>query len=200
MHRWPDRNLTRMELAMALLILALLIGAFSRHALIVFARAESALVSTSIVNMNTTLQYYAMIAALTNDVEKLAALVNTNTLYEIQNNIEQANMNEVMDNQFIPPRIHNWLPGNYIGELESTNPEDIEKGKWYFDKTEGMLVYRVNNSEFFHSELSGIPRIRFRFHVDYEDINLNGIYDPDQDKFRSIMLKSPDNYEWLIKQ
>ena len=68
MHRWSDRNLTRLELVMALLIMFILIGAFSRHVLIVFARAESTMINTTVMNMNTTLQYYAMNAALKGDV------------------------------------------------------------------------------------------------------------------------------------
>jgi len=207
MHRWSDRNLTRLELVMALLIMFILIGAFSRHVLIVFARAESTMINTTVMNMNTTLQYYAMNAALKGDVEKLAALGDPNLLTEVRGHIGQAQEDiykdayKEKDSRYVQQLLtHDWLPGNYIGELEAPNPEEIGKGKWYFDKSEGLLIYRVSNSEFFHSELNGAPRIRFKIYFDYEDVNLDGIYNPDQDVFRSITLKSPDNYEWLIKQ
>ncbi len=54
------------------------------------------------------------------------------------------------------------LPANYLGGISSGQPERIKGGRWYFDKKVDMLIYRIDNSEGFKSELSGPARIRFK--------------------------------------
>ena len=41
------------------------------------------------------------------------------------------------------------VPGNYLGEMEGTDPYILEKGSWYFDKLAKTLVYIVDNTGYF---------------------------------------------------
>ena len=41
------------------------------------------------------------------------------------------------------------VPGNYLGEMEGTDPYILEKGSWYFDKPAKTLVYIVDNTGYF---------------------------------------------------
>ena len=73
-HRWADRNLTRLELVLALIILLLVLGVFMRSVLVVFARAEQRMVESTIINLGTSLNYHASMAALRGDYEELPKL------------------------------------------------------------------------------------------------------------------------------
>jgi general secretion pathway protein G len=59
------------------------------------------------------------------------------------------------------------IPENYRGAWPGPEPGSIPGGSWYFDSTNGTLVYRVYHAEEFHSPLPGPPRARFRVEVLY---------------------------------
>ena len=63
-HRWSDRNLSRLELISAVLVLAILIGVFSRYILVVFSSAEQSMVNSTVININTSLSYRAALLIL----------------------------------------------------------------------------------------------------------------------------------------
>src|SRR3972149_8030617 len=196
MHRWSDRNLTLLELSAALLLIAFFIGVFARHVLIIFARAESTMVSATVININTALNYNAVLAVLNNNMDKLAALETMNAMSVVRAPVTKADTGEHGQNEFLNQQFHNWMPGNYLGDPAAPDPDMIPGGKWYFDRVDNLLVYRVNNPEYFYSELEGAPRIRFRVRVVYEDVNIDGKYDPAIDKFRTVKLESAEHFEW----
>ncbi len=196
MHRWSDRNLTLLELSAALLLIAVFIGVFARYVLIIFARAESTMVSATVININTALNYHAMFAVLNKNRDKLAALETMNAMNMGRAPLTRTDTGEHGHNEFLNQQFHHWMPGNYIGEFAAPDPDRIPGGKWYFDVAENMLVYRVNNPEYFYSELEGAPRIRFRVRVEYKDVNADGKYDPAIDNFRTVKLESQEHYEW----
>ena len=87
-------------------------------------------------------------------------------------------------------------PENYGKAIYSDDDESLEKGKWYFNYVENYLIYVISNRELFTSDLEGLPRIRFRIALDYNDRNLNGLYEPAIDEFRSMKLNAIDQYQW----
>ena len=89
-------------------------------------------------------------------------------------------------------------PSRYLGEFESPDIDDIDSGNWYYNRTDGTLVYVISNTEFFTSELAGPARIRFRVTVDYKDNNNNGRYDPGIDDFTGVELKNLEDYQWVL--
>lgn len=196
MHRWSDRNLTLLELIAALLLIAFFIGVFARHVLIIFARAESTMVSATVININTALNYNAVLAVLNNNVDKLAALETMNAMNVVRAPVTNPDPGEHGQNEFLNQQFHNWMPRNYLGELAAPDPDMIPGGKWYFDRVDNLLVYRVNNPEYFYSELEGAPRIRFRVRVVYEDVNIDGKYNPAIDIYKTVKLESAEHFEW----
>ena len=79
-HRWSDRNLTRMELVMAILLLAILIGTFSRYALVLFARVEKSMLDRTVININTALNYRASMAVMRGQYDELQFLIKMNPI------------------------------------------------------------------------------------------------------------------------
>jgi prepilin-type N-terminal cleavage/methylation domain-containing protein len=87
-------------------------------------------------------------------------------------------------------------PGTYLGELDKADPAAIEAGYWYFDKQQGMLVYRVINSGYLQTELEGPARIRFQLQLVYTDKNRNRRYDAGRDSIHGLRLKAVEAYKW----
>ncbi|OOZ39606.1 hypothetical protein BOW53_10705 [Solemya pervernicosa gill symbiont] len=88
------------------------------------------------------------------------------------------------------------LPWNYIGERDTLTPTEIPVHRWYFDRQQRMLVYRVLFDEAFESTLTGPKRIRLQLLLDYEDDNRNGSHDAGE-RVRAISLQVLDRYRWL---
>jgi len=198
-HRWSDRNLTRMELVMALLILALLIGYFSRYVLLVFAQAERSMINRTVININTALNFRASMAVMRGQYDELQLLIKMNPMEEMQSSPEINHFDNGINNISLAfARSIVSTPSNYGGIIASDIPDTMEKGKWYFQQDDHVLVYKVSNSEFFSSDLEGPARIRFRIKIDYNDNNANGQYDQNSDEYHSVKLQSIDHYSWDI--
>ncbi len=89
------------------------------------------------------------------------------------------------------------VPKNYAGE--SGDSQNVKKGAgfWSFDKTSGLLIYRVKNKAAFHSEIEGFDQARFRLRLVYEDNNKNGRYEEKIDDPAGLSLKPIDRYSWF---
>lgn len=198
-HRWIDRNLTRLELVVAWIIIAVFIGIFMRYMLLVFARAEHVMVETTITNINSSLKYHAALAALNKDKDFLTR-IRTESPYRIIETAQQAyytregpsaSVSNIQLKSFLA------VPENYIGVLFNPDPSDIDAGLWYYDMTDNTLNYRVRNSEFFYSDQNGVPLIKYRVTFDYSDVNGNGSFDTNIDVYHSIELRRVGNYIWV---
>lgn len=196
-HRWHDRNLARMELVIAVLILGLLVGVFSRYTLRVFAHAERSMMNSTVISINTALNYRASMAVMMGKYDELEFLLKMNPMEDMQTIPEVNHFNNEINNyvfelasDIISP------PSNYGGNLASYDPDLMEKGKWYYQQDEGLIVYTISNSEFFESNIDGLARIRFRIKFDYKDNNANGQYDKGVDEFNFVKLQAIDSYTW----
>jgi general secretion pathway protein G len=198
--RWADRNLSRLELVAAWIIILLLIGTFARHMLVVFARAEQSMVERTVMNIETALKYKAGMARMKGEYNIISELANNNPVEQLQSLVTEppASVDEIGLRRFLPMLSSIATPGNYGGEIETADPDTVQTGFWYYNNTDRTLVYIVSNREFFVSEVEGIPRLRYRINVDYIDKNNNADYDPGIDVFRSIDLVNIDASKWLI--
>ncbi|RMG56592.1 MAG: hypothetical protein D6717_06370 [Gammaproteobacteria bacterium] len=77
-------------------------------------------------------------------------------------------------------------PATYLGELEHPDPAAIPPQRWYYDKTQHLLVYRVANPQAVEGEAENPPRIRFRVAARRDE----------QGRILQIELRPVDNYRW----
>ncbi len=187
-HRWIDRNLSRLELVVALIIIISVIGIFMRHLQLVFARAEMSMVNTTIINLNSSLKYQAAMAVMRSDYEQLSNMDKMNPVSEIQSlqngygNIEETL--ELVDKTAAYPVFNK--PVNYIGELVKPQADTLQRGVWYFDPSEKTLNYHPSYSGQIIEPLDSDNIISFRVSFQYSDINADGRYNPEIDRFLSI--------------
>lgn len=198
--RWIDRNLSRLELVIALVIIMTLIGVFTRRMLLVFARAERSMVERTVTNINTSLKYQAVFYQMRDDYRDLARLGNMNPMaamqgYQVEEMLSEGAVNAEQVGSGFAGLIQ---PANYLGEFDAPEPDKLGKGVWYYDKDRRQLVYIIRNTEFFHSDIGGVPRLRFQVNVEYADRNGNGVFDPPADEYRSVHMASINHYKWTI--
>lgn len=115
---------------------------------------------------------------------EIAERVVKNRTYTI-NGLEKSN----------PIKLLAQPPASYIGE----RPDDSqvsETGVWYFNTSEGALVYRVRFKEYFRSSLTGAPRVRHQIRMVYTDNNQNNRFDQGIDNIRGLDLVPLEDYEW----
>ena len=83
-------------------------------------------------------------------------------------------------------------PHNYLGLKDDRDAGQLKKGNWYFDPNENILVYIVENTDYFETNLSGTPRIRFQVSLIYDtNIDIGRAND-----IRGVTIKSLDDYHW----
>jgi prepilin-type N-terminal cleavage/methylation domain-containing protein len=83
-------------------------------------------------------------------------------------------------------------PQNYLGLKDDRDAGQLKKGTWYFDPNENILVYIVENTGYFETNLSGTPRIRFQVSLIYR----GNIDTGRADEIRGVTIKSLDDYHW----
>jgi len=197
-HRWADRNLTRLELIVSVSILLLLLGFVMRSMMIFFARTEETMLKTSILNINTALKYYCAIATMHGDKNFVSRLLVTSPFSVVQGEQDLQVLPGNGPEDELTARIATYtaLPSNYLGELDDPDPDTIAAGSWYFDNADKTLNYIVRNGEFFQGDLEGVPIIKLKIIIDYNDRDGDGRFNPDIDKFESVHLQSVGQYSW----
>lgn len=163
------------------------------------ARAERTFLEVSVININTALSHQAALLYLTGQTGQLVEMDGMNPFELVQTALDVsvvAKKNETVD--IYPGLQYRILPAGYQGEVDETNPDTIEAGHWYFDRSQETLVYRVRNDEYFYSDSPGLAVIRFRVRLTYEDLNANQRYDPETDLYSGISLENLGGYQWQI--
>jgi len=190
-HRWLDRNLTRLELIVALIMIMLVLGSFTRYMLLVFARAEMSMVNSSIINLNTSLKYHAAMAVLRGDKAQLSRMEGMNPMAEVQSWQDgYTQIEEEMELITLTSALPIFTrPLNYIGELNDPDLDIIARGEWYFDIDDRSLNYRVVNGQFFFAGMQEAATIKFTVNIDYIDKDADGHYNPQNDEFVSINVQ-----------
>ena len=87
-------------------------------------------------------------------------------------------------------------PANYRGALAGKEIAGVETGEWYFDRSAGVLVYRVRNADVFHGGSGSPAEARFALTPVYEDRNGNGRFDRG-DSFYGVRLETVTPYQWV---
>lgn len=197
--RWLFRNLSRLELVAAWIVILVLIGSFTRYMFVVFARAEQTMVERTVMNINTALKYQIGMARMKGDHEYIGRIASGNPVEHIRSfnpayTLEADGM-EMAQSLATLPAVS--APSNYGGEIDGTDLDSVRQGNWYYNKQDGTLVYIIRNDEYFVTDVEGPPRLRYRLDIEFEDINDNGKFDPATDSLRGIGLNSVDTYKWI---
>ena len=196
--RWADRQLSRLELVIVVIVLSLVLFVFMHYMLRMFAIAERSLLANSVININSAIQYRAAGYALRRDYASLEAMQGMNpfTMSDLDPGWLDPESGDGRPQEMLTGIPFMRVPGNYLGELDNPDPAEIGGRQWYFNLRDRTLVYRVDNTEYFDSSLPGPPRVVFTVKIDYQDRNTNNKFDPVVDEYLGIRLQAVNEYGW----
>lgn len=166
-----QRGFTFLELIAVIIIVSILaLFAFDR-VWSLRAAAEQASVAQVVGNIKSALGLEVVRFALQGKMAAIAELENTN-----------------------PIPLLAQAPTSYLGEKENGNVTD--KGSWYFDKKNKLLIYNVAYEEGFKTTLKGLPRIRHKITLIYNDNNNNNQFDIGYDNIYGLDFLPAEKFSW----
>lgn len=162
---------TLVELAIALLVIAILAAVALQKLWSFQAEAERTTLENTVGGLRSALGINVAGYIAKDDLRGIQVLVGSN-----------------------PMDLLSESPKNYRGALDGEPA--VEDGEWYFDRKRGELAYRVRNTDVFRGG-SGLPaEARFAVKPVYEDRNRNGRFDAG-DMFYGVRLEAVTPYRWV---
>ena len=165
---------TLLELVVVIIIISIL-GLFAIDRIwSLRIAAEQAAVTQIIGNIRSALGLEVARLALDGKLASVAKLNNTN-----------------------PIPLLAQAPNNYRGVI-GADDDITEPGVWYFDNNQKALVYNVIYIENFKTTLKGLPRIRHRIKLIYNDQNNNNRFDVRYDSIGGLDLLPIEKFSWDV--
>lgn len=87
-------------------------------------------------------------------------------------------------------------PDNYIGEIESANDEEVQRGQWYFERATDRLGYRVRYPQYLEQPVDESVHLTWRVTLSFTDKDGNGAYDPGIDAVHGLDLRALHDRAW----
>ncbi|MCZ6665562.1 MAG: hypothetical protein O7B81_09670 [Gammaproteobacteria bacterium] len=161
------RNLSRLEVAVAVLIIAVLFAVFMNRVSHVEAAAEKAILIAQFQDMQTRL--------LTLKVSFVLQEIQGRppTLHDVVRHVGRGDL-EFIESE----RAFDW--------------ESVDPGAWVYFEDVRRIEYRVISEDYFEVEKTGPKRVRFQVEPRYVDINDNGRFDDSVDRLDGAVLKLLD--------
>ena len=170
-----DRPLSRLELAIVVVLVASCFTWFLNRMNDMAALAEATALDLTVRNLKTGVMSAVASGIIANDERTLQRIANGNPV-----------------GSAIEP------PAGYIGAVRDANPANILPGQWYFDEDHHWLVYHVVNTDYFVNDGEGPARVRIQLKLIYNDLNGNGAFDAGMDRPESVSVSMLDQPAWRI--
>jgi hypothetical protein len=161
------RNLSRVELGLAVLIIGVLFAIFMNRVTEVEAAAEK-----------------AILRATYQDMQSRLLTLKVSLVFQ-ENRAQPIKLNDIARH----------LGRGTLPLLDSeslVNWEDVPRGSWMYFKDTQLVEYRVINEDYFDVGKAAPKRVRFRLEPHYVDINGNGRYDESEDHLNGAALRLLD--------
>ena len=199
-HRWIDRNLTRLELVISILLIAMTMGIFMKYVNSALAAAEKTMVATTVMNLDTALRYHAMINMLRNKPGILNVMLTQSPFAVVQVTQQQYLKPENIVERKLEYSLKRLMatPANYVGEVIGSDSQDLSPGDWYFDIQDRTLNYLVRNRQYFQSGIEGFPGIKLKVTLIFKDMNGDSEYQHGIDRYITIKLEAIGDYHWTV--
>lgn len=162
----------RLERFISLIIIGFLIGLIVNRVSLLMVQVERTNVTQIQGEIRAALGVKVALYVARGDTQALAALAGSNPMALLES-----------------------TPTDYLGALANPDPNEIEPGHWYFNVSNGRLIYRVKHVAAFNSALAPPPHAAFAIRLRYRDRNRNGRYDSG-DALYGVVFKPVASFHW----
>lgn len=171
------RNLRRLELALVVVVLALLVGFFARRMERVEAAMERTMLQLVVQDLQARLMMRAAGVNFGPEPLPLAELIGAN-----------------------PVQVLTAAPGEYLGERTGVDWSTVPPGAWVYDRSDGTLGYRVRHARFIDTGAGAPPaRVRWRIEPVYVDLDGDGRFEAGRDRLVNVRLRPVTAYRWDLQ-
>ena len=161
-----------LEAVIAAVLISLLIVIFFGRIMKISATIERESMQQTVNHINSAVNIEALTLLIRDDQQALAEWDGAN-----------------------PMRLLNPAPLQYRGSFDNPNPLEVSPGSWFFDESDGLLIYRINHIEKFGGGRAIPERVRFRLSTTYEDNNNNAQRDANE-RVTGLRFDALDAYQW----
>lgn len=168
------RHMSRLELAISVIIVGVLIGVVAWRANKLMVKAEQVSVMQVAGQLRAALGLEVAARVARGHLAAAAGLAASNPMDLLQ-----------------------VRPANYLGVLSDPDPAQIRPGNWYFDSRTGYLVYRVQHTDDFETVLTGPARAEFVIRLRYRDGDGNGRYNAAGDTLYGVDFVPAAPFRWV---
>jgi len=91
-------------------------------------------------------------------------------------------------------------PGNYVGELTTSQANSVPPGHWYFDVKTRRLVYRKGEPYSSIGDREHMDDPEFEVRVAFADNNGNGRFEAGRDDLYGVRLQRTAGADWLAER
>jgi len=172
-HAWWRAGVTLLELVIVIALIGVLTTVAARRLLVLRADAARAALSQRLGGLRAAVSLEMLTRISGGRDAELGELAGSNP----------------MEMLVEPPR-------SYVGAFDAPDPSAMPPGRWYFDRSEKLLVYRVRYADRFESELAAPPRVAFRVELVFDDRNGDGRYQPGVDGTTGARIRAVAPYGW----
>lgn len=88
-------------------------------------------------------------------------------------------------------------PWNYVGRFRDVHASEVPEGRWFFDESRGVLVYRVKHADAFRGGAVGVARARFRVAGAHDGDGKGDAKRSGVGSRRVLTLRVVEPYRWL---
>jgi hypothetical protein len=167
-----QRGIGVLEAVVAAIMISLLIVIFFGRVLKISATIEREAMQQTVNQINSYVNIESLTLLIKNDQAKLAVWDGGNPMLLLP----------------VPPL-------QYKGSYIEPDPLEIAPGSWFFNESDGLLIYRINHIDQFGGGRAIPERVRFRLKATFEDTNNNSQRD-DNERYTGLRFESLDAYEW----
>jgi hypothetical protein len=161
-----------LEASISAILISLLIVVFFTKVLSISVAMERESMQLTVNQLGSALNIEALTLIIKEDQEGLARWVGAN-----------------------PMKLLDPKPLHYKGSFTDPDAMTISPGSWFFNESNGLLIYRINHIEQFGGGRAVPEHVRFRVETEYEDKNGNRLRDIGE-RITGLRFNALDEYYW----
>jgi hypothetical protein len=190
-------QIRRVQFYLAIAGIGVFMAIFMDRVTRVEAAMERAVVQLAVQNLRTNLAMYSADARIRGNSAEPLQLLGRNPVSVLERTGALEDATTALG-RFASGKGVRVLAG-YVGERAMIDWNEVAPGNWVFDSRRGELIYRISNERAVETDEVAPKRLRYRLVPHYADLDGNGHFEPEVDRFLALTLEEASRHRWRIR-